>query len=397
MNNKRQRTQETPTPPNGIPIVRPPYVVPGDPYVPMDVVGNLPPHEGPYGQRQTKSGKCVQGYVAMRALSEFFSGEPNPIFTYIDNEKNVDTSQSDILPSSINRDIVQDQEDPSIYYYTTPPIDGIRRKVIFNQTLERAVANKEEEGEVLILLIVTKYHAILMMIHSGKLYTVGFGYKSNQEDKDVKNRVREKNQRLRIPLLERLVHSFELLDGALYSADMVAPNDNQEAKIAWIGFLTKDMIDRITLDLNATTNIMFQCNKDRNTYILTNYNYLMLDRRYSEASGFITRENSQNCIIWAQRIIGENLVRGMIGDPFSCKGVDNDQWEEFYEIYSAGGDLTDILNRIQSRLRPSGLGFGFGGKTKKNKRSHKKAIIKTYKKAIKRSHKKAIKRSHKKG
>jgi hypothetical protein len=275
-----------------------------------------------FGDRLTSKGELKQDYVVMRALSPLYYEGPFPIYTYIDKTNNFNSTENIYLPMHLINNA--DKDGLNNFSYVTPEIQGNDKvKLIFNEEIKNAVKKKEK---VLIILVVTPYHAILYIIHLGKLYTVGFGYYGPEEEKILVNRLRNYNQ-------NAIAHAIESRDGALYSPDMVAPLEDHAGKIVWIDYLNMDMINRIEYDLNVARTIIFEGTIQKTKYKLSKYTIISLERRYCEAADFICRDGAQNCIIWAKNILGVKLKCGLKGDPYSCKEVSPTDFEEFIEAY----------------------------------------------------------------
>ena len=337
--------------------------------------GNAP-NTSYFGSRLTSKGELKQDYVVMKALKPLYYEGPLPIYTYIDNTANFNSTKNANLPVSLKPDA--DIEGPNNFSYVTPEIQGNNElQLLFNENIEIAVSDGEK---VLIMLVVTPYHAILYIIHSGKLYTVGFGYYGPEEDKFLPNRLRNNNQ-------NAIAHAIELRDGALYSADMVAPLEDHAGKIAWIDYLNMDMINRIKSDLNVAKRIIFEGTIQGQKYILSKYSTISLEKRYCEAAGFIGRDGSQNCIIWAKNILGVKLNCGLKGDPYSCKEVKPDEFEEFIEAYTSYTNVDEVIKNIKKRLTPgvcdsvSSCAIS-GGKTRKRRKNRQSKKSKTKRRKI---------------
>lgn len=332
-----------------------------------------------FGNRLTSKGDIKQDYVVMRALKPLYFQGPLPIYTYIDNTANFNSTNNTKLPTSLKPDA--DIEGPNNFSYVTPEIQGNDElQLLFNKDIENAVSDGEK---VLIILVVTPYHAILYIICHGILYTVGFGYYGPEEDKFLPNRLRNNNQ-------NAIAHAIELRDGALYSADMVAPLEDHAGKIAWIDYLTIDMIDRIKEDLKVAKRIIFDGTiTKKNIYILSKYSTISIEKSYCEAAGFIGRNGAQNCIIWAKKILGVKLNCGIKGEPYACKEVTQDEFEEFIEAYTSYNDVDEVIKKIQNSLTPgvcdsvSSCAIS-GGKTRRRRknRQSKKSKTKTKRRKI---------------
>jgi hypothetical protein len=329
-----------------------------------------------FGDRLTSKGDIKQDYVVMRALSTIYAKGPFPIYTYID-DINKFNSTNDELPNSLIPHVDIDMNDPKKFSYVSEQIEGnINVKLLFNKDIEKAVKKGER---ILIMLVVTPHHAILCIIHSGNLYTVGFGYYGEDENKFLLNLLRD----------NKFAHAIELLHGALYSADMVAPSENHPGKIAWIDYLNEDMIERIKDDLKVAQRIIFDGKIKKKKYILSKYSIVSLAKGYCEAAGFIGRNGAKNCIIWAKYILGVKLKCGLLGKPYDCEEVENKEFEEFIEAYTNYENVDGLITNIKKRLTPgvcdsvSSCAIS-GGKTRRRRknRQSKKSKTKTKRKKI---------------
>ena len=103
-------------------------------------------------------------------------------------------------------------------------------------------------------------------------------------------------------LRNQLIHSFEELRGAMYTADYLAPTENHEAKISWVDYLNTDMLDRIQDFLNSTVYIIYSGKKERRNYELSTNTIIGLDRKYCEAAGIKKNNDSYNCLYHKQYI-----------------------------------------------------------------------------------------------
>jgi hypothetical protein len=337
-----------------------------------------------FGNRITSKGEVKQDYVAMRALRLLYSEGPLPIYTFKDDTFKDESAGinydfqfgvENLLPSKLVKDFIIDGDD---FSYLSENIQGNNNiKLSFNEDIENAVKNGEKP---LIMLIVTPYHAILYIIHSARLYTVGFGYYDENEKYKILTKINQE-----------FAHTVELLNGALYSADMVAPSSEHAAKIAWIDYLNMDMIERIKEDLTHAKNIIFDGEikgDKRKRYVVSEYTTISLDNDYHKAGyrkaarfipiGKNLNAKAQNCIIWARNILGVKLNCGIIDDPYLCKEITPDEFKEFVKAYSSSDDELDrVIEKIKKRLTPgvcdsvSSCAMS-GGKTRKRKNRQSK-------------------------
>lgn len=233
----------------------------------------------------------------------------------------------------------------------------------FNEMLNAASKVPRREDRPIIMLITSKVHAIIYILHEGQLYTCGYGYGGNSEkwrNPVVQQKMDEKT-RDSSSLLYKLTHPVDILPGALYTADYLEPADTQTANIAWIDFLNEEHVARMQDFLNRTTSIVFNGDivRTRNSkrYSLTPHTMLVLDRKYIETAGFIPvlneSDQAYNCLLWAQNILNVNIDCGPLGDPKDCRGLTEEQWQLFYKNLNNPSQLGAIVDDIQRSLMPN--------------------------------------------
>jgi hypothetical protein len=170
---------------------------------------------------------------------------------------------------------------------------------------------------------------------------------------------------------------FKELRGAIYTADKLAPQENHEAKISWVGFLDTGMVNRIQDFLNNTLYIIFNGRKEGRYYKVSNTSKLLVSKSYY-APAYITRENeAYNCLTWAQKILGINIDCGLIGSPSSCISITEAQFE-LLKSNMNNSNLPQIIEKIQKTLvaPPNictriGRAMGMCGGSRKRKRKRK--------------------------
>ena len=246
------------------------------------------------------------------------------------------------------------------------------------QELIDAVA---QNNPPLVILVTSKIHAIIYIIHEGTKYTVGYGYngvgdtaiKANQFANDVRGTTKSYAKKIKDPL----AHMIEYLPGALYTADYLVPEDDDVANISWITFLDKNIIDQIQEMLNNATEIVYTI---KNKYI-EDQTVISLDQKYSEGIQImkpLTMLNGYNCIVWAEKVLGIQGLCGIISNPSTCPSVTEDEWNDVIKNMHYPNKLIRIIQDIQCRLRPNfctsirrTLRLG-GKKTRKNRKSNRK-------------------------
>jgi hypothetical protein len=243
---------------------------------------------------------------------------------------------------------------------------------IIKNALRQAAKYENEKDRPLVCVLVSNVpHAMICIIHGGNLYTVGFGYYG--EDKKVKKIIDD-----------RMRHALATIKGALYTPDYLLPHTNdanpeysQGSKLAWIGYLDTNMCDRIDEYLSKASNMIYEgnCNTDASPGPVTNYYLLLNDANYNELAAI--NPGTDNCIEWAQKIIGIRLACGYITDPRKCSYVTEEDWNEIIDNYKSTDELYHTIKRIQTRLEPGlctniGKTLGLcGGKRKLNTRMNK--------------------------
>jgi hypothetical protein len=334
------------------------------------------------GQRVKKDGSTETTYMAAQALSDLHVGNPaEPMFTYYN--KGIIMGQN--LPKNEEPNCSVDGAGFE-FAYTIDPSE--RKKVSFNYTLKNSV--KAGEKPIVFLVASPLPHAMIYVINNGILYTIGFGYNDETGRQKLSKKLIEKGQ-------DALAHSIETINGALYTADYLMPEATQAGKIAWVGFLDMDTVNRIERLLNQTTAIIYTGVITANgSYKISNKCTLMVPQQYCEAAHFISR-SATNCITWAQTMLNTRIDCGWLGNPKYCKPVTEDEWKDIKDNMNNPRELDATIKEIQNRLRvPNictriskklGLCGGMSRRRKnkyKNKNKHKKTNKKI--KRVKRKH-----------
>lgn len=314
-------------------------------------------------------------FAAVDALSLLVNVErARPIFDTVG-----DISMGESLPSSYDSEVqAYSDHKNNIHYELTIEISSNIPK--FSEVLRQAVYNNEKP---LLFLITSNVHAVIYIIHEGNLYTCGYGFLGGRSELPTLNKASNAIGKVS----EKAGHTVEVLPGSIYTADYFAPTPAHAARIAWVGFLTIDIIARFQEFLNSTVSITYEIKKEPRN-IVTNNAKLKLRKTYLESAGFCTYMGcpveSYNCLLWAQKVLNINIDCGYLGDPASCKSITPVEFDKFTAFFQSGWNpqLDETVKRIQARLeaprnicsrisRDIGLCFGNkGGKTRKNMRKN---------------------------
>ena len=335
-----------------------------------------------YGERTTLKGDKVKDFMAASAISDLYNGRPpEPIFEYYNRDRIIIGRN---LPTAQKGNADVDPNDNSfILPYDIPAGDTVQ----ISRTLYDAVRSEPEKDRPLVFIITTRVpHAILCILYAGILYTAGFGFYDEHQNGKILNALRSKGQ-------HGIAHTIEEVNGAIYTSDYLFPQVQQGGKISWIGYLNDDMCQRITLYLEEARCIVYTGKIDRMTgaYVVSNNCNVIVNKKYSEASGFINR-SATNCIRWVQQITGIQLNCGVQEDPAKCMNITVDEWNDIRDNYKNSDGLYEIIGEIQHRLKPNfctrfqqtlGICRSGGkkrtrkiGKNRKNKRKNKSRAYK---------------------
>jgi hypothetical protein len=350
---------------------------------PLDTTGRPPGQDyfDYYGTRTNSSGYVVPSYLAGQGLSRFFN-DTVPVFSYY-NTSRVTIGQN--LPYALREDCIVD--DDKFYLPFLIPQDS-KKRVSFNYELIEAVRTAHNEYDKPLVFLVTTGlpHTIIYIIHNTKVYTIGFGFNDSLGQGKVMGTLYAVG-------LRKIGHIFENLKGALYSADHLMPGTSHDAKVAWVGFLNNEIIESIEEDLKSTEGILYSGTiNDAGGYTVSPMCTLLVPRRYCEGAGFIDKNGSSNCLLWAQSKLNININCGLLGRPQDCNPVTVDEFTDVVNNMNSGPNLQEVIERIQHRLtnfnfcskvsRHLGLcGGGVSRKHKniKRKRKNKKTNKKTKK------------------
>jgi hypothetical protein len=201
-------------------------------------------------------------------------------------------------------DIYEDEGD----FYTEIPTGSSPPRV--RQVLIDAVKSDDDKynNKPIVFLVVSPQHTIIYIIHSGKIYTVGFGYSG-----ELKDPHRSMNK-----ISYNLSSTFEPRIASLYTSDYLSPNDEQSAKIVWAGHLTTEHVTNIQRFLNMATEIHYNLKDFEHNYALYPNTMINLNSeqvQYYGASHIqILSPNTSieyyNCLTWAQHILNIDIDCG---------------------------------------------------------------------------------------
>lgn len=235
---------------------------------------------------------------------------------------------------------------------------------IFNHMLRKASKLPRREDRPIVMLITTGLpHAIIYILDGSDLYTCGYGFQGFSVKSDSIP-VAEKMERSDLPVISRMGHTFDVLPGAIYTADFLAPDETRMAKIAWIDFLNEEHVNRIQEFLNHTRFITYEGEVQYNSsgkkvYTLSSFTNLVLDKTYMESSGFLPSFNdenrSYNCLLWAQKILNINIDCGALGNPKDCRELTEEQWQLFLQNLNNPSKIGEVVDEIQRSLTKEGL------------------------------------------
>jgi hypothetical protein len=328
-----------------------------------------------YGSRINKSGDTVNSFLAAKAMTGLAAGAAFPIFEPYDGigqGKESDIifmEEGDKLPKSYylppNPNLIVDN---NAWELTVPIVN--RKFPQFNTQLAEAAQETDLLKRPLVFLVTTKLpHAIIYIVHEGQFYTVGYGFLRGDQ---LKNTIHDSFQRVG---KDDLAHSFEKLRGAIYTADAVAPDETRDARIAWVGFLNMDMVNRMQQFLNSAVSIIYNGNKQSSNYYVSSDAYIKVSQMYLEAAGFIMfgRDTYFNCLIWAQKMLNININCGYLGNPGDCKPVSVTQFNKLKANLNSP-NLPQVVSEIQQTVElknictrvGKAIGICGGGRRKRN-------------------------------
>jgi hypothetical protein len=294
-----------------------------------------------YGERVTSRGTVQMDYLAAQALSRLHAGEALPIFKARSRIYPGERLSSNLIPNCT----IYDDDTFAISENYNPG------DVYFDTNLEDEVLKTRDRKDLPIVFLVASGmpHATIYILSGPRLYTVGFGFSRSGREIDDKL-----TTAARMTGREKFAHMVEKITGAIYSADLASPQVQHEAKLVWVDYLTKGIIDRIKADLNSTQSIEYTGEiVDARNLMVSNECTLIVSQEYCEAAGFI-RNGTINCLLWAQSKLNINIDCGFWGDPRNCKPITVAEYDNILRNFNNSSNLEKIINNIQTRLKPSG-------------------------------------------
>jgi hypothetical protein len=333
------------------PVERPNYIIPGpaqvERYIPQDVLNKVKYK----GERITSQGATVTSFLAQRALSQLFTGEPLPIFEDFPGVP-TELGYNNLATKYKGEEqgLIISDTDPNTWFLVMAT-EGARYPTVRQNIREAAESSDITDRPIVMLVTSGMPHAILYIFHEAKLYTCGYGY-SSEISHNYKN--------LTSDLLTKagktdIAHTFEKMTGAIFTADAMSPSENHQAKISWIGFLDKGMVDRIQDFFNNTLLILFSGKKEGRYNKVSNKAKLVVSNSYYAAAGILPSREAYNCLTWAQNILGVNINCGLLGSPSDCKGITEEQFALFKASMNYS-DLPKVIADIQQTLiAPRGI------------------------------------------
>jgi len=295
-----------------------------------------------FGPRITSKGTKVQSFLAAKAISGLSVGYALPIYeTY----EGISMEQGDLLSRKYihNPNLMVNANNEWVLV-----IPVINQPPQFINELAHASRSVNDNEKPLVFLVTTKAHAIIYILHEAKLYTCGYGYMGNLEN--IKNLIATSLRTVPTEKTYNIAHTFEELRGAIYSTDHVAPTENIEAKIAWIGFLNIDIVNRIQDFLDATLKVVYNGKiMSPSKYSVSSNSILILNKSYYAAIGFVPGKDAYNCLVWAQKMLNINIDCGFFGYPGNCKPISVVQFKTLRENLN-NRNLSQIIREIQSEI-----------------------------------------------
>ena len=312
-------------------------------YDDSDLLNDRPSYLPLHGSRRTSTGKVIKDYVAGAALTALFAGPALPIFEYFNYDRVV---MGRNLPDRLKGDAIVSEDGTTFEYNHDIPTGGIKQLNHFLQTeLDSLGENPQDYERPLVFLVASGApHAMIYIISGAKVFSVGFGFHGSPGRGKTPTKLAAAGQ-------HSLAHSIEILNGALYTADYLMPNQNQPAKLAWVGFLTDNIINSIKADLVQVTNIIYTGTIGGGYHV--SYNCMLeFGQGYCEAAGFINKDTTTNCIEWAQKKLNIKLDCGWSKNPKNCRPILQEEFDDLINNMNNmnTSNLYRIVTAIQKRL-----------------------------------------------
>lgn len=194
----------------------------------------------------------------------------------------------------------------------------------------------------LIFVFATHAHVMLAVVYEGTIYSIGYAHVV--EDNHI--------ARGKIPAgvdasqLPNYVdpHTFEVIQGVLWSCDYVMPGTNHPVKVPWIDYLDHNMALRLNDYLSKVTHIEIDKQTIGGREVVSNQSQLFLDRAlYLKSAAqlspvFRNKDKALNCILWAGYIVGKDFSCGLLNDPKDCKSIPDKMMINLYEDQTREGN-----------------------------------------------------------
>ena len=317
-------------------------------------------------KRVRTDGKTEDGITLTKALSYISAPINNVIYKY-HNDSDVDTMNN----------FFEERENYGLkaaYLDVESELMEIRPEI-------KASIEEDPSLNFIILAVAPKIpHAIIVVIANGKMYSIGYGFSGILPNEDlIKTKMRDYGQKNSLAF--KMSHFADVLNGALYTADYLLPNDNQIFIPIWIDILNDKHIKRIEAELKKTKVIQFRReNIDHRILILEN-------SKYSESASINPiNKGFENCLLWGQSVLGLKKRLCVFNNPNQCPNyIKAKEWDKFINVYKNNENTENVIKEIQNRimtdLKPelsvmkSILYKGGGNKSKKNKK-HKFPLLK---------------------
>lgn len=310
--------------------------------------------------RQKSDGKIVKQSMCINAISDLARiSNPLALFQESSISQKLPPIDTDLLfqsPNILINNTEQHEEYIVDQIYSLGGddeieiiIDNLTPDVLtINQDIKHDINDDDiTKNPIYFVIVAPTPHVMLLILHEGNLYSVGYGY-SDDNAKSGK------------------IHTFDILNGAIYSADFLTPKEKQQCKIIWIGYLTSAILTNLENEFKKTTKIIYNGIEDNNNIItLSNKCTLVSTSKYGELASIAPSYfNLNNCLIWIKQIINVDLRCGSINNPTNCKEITTEEFQIFKTLYKNNSlELQKHIRSITDRLRR-----WLGGKKSKSKR-----------------------------
>ena len=198
-------------------------------------------------------------------------------------------------------------------------------------TLRNAVRDGGFDTPLVFLVRTNVPHTMIVIMHAGICYTAGFGYYGDAPPNiaPIASKIhtvvsyatsgiekmrhrwsRVSSRPLYVPKWKWLNDAEHYLpkQGAIYSTDYLFPQPNHAARIAWVGFLTPAILNRLDASLARTTKIIIESSQHEvgvRAPLIIDHTYLIVSDVYvgaADAHGY--RGKFYDCFTWARAMLG---------------------------------------------------------------------------------------------